>query len=114
MFKPDTLIKLSSLNEHEIVWMIEKSYAGFAKDYYKYMEQARRLEGVHVPDKIPSPYPHIAAMNQDRDEERESSLKNAKQALKLCNVLDGVLKDLREARHQAFGAELVEFFRSRK
>jgi len=113
MFKPDTLTKLSTLGEHEIVWLIEKAYEGFAKDYYKYLEQSRRLEGLHVPDSIPSPYPHIAASNRNREDERESALKNTKQALKLCNVLDSVLKDLREAHHQQFAHDIVEFFRSR-
>lgn len=113
MFKPDTIAKLKSLNEFEFVWLVEASYTHFAQKYYKYLAEARQLEGLHVPDTIPSPYPHAAPNNMNKDEERATALKNAQQAIKMCNVLDAVLKDLRAAQLEHSAKDIVDFLRSK-
>ncbi len=111
MFSSETTKLLTTLEDREIVWILEGAYPHQAQEYYKYTARARTLVDAEA-NTVPSSHPGIA-MHQNREEELVSALRNAKHALKLADVLNAVLKDVNAARTEDFVKGVAQYFKGR-
>jgi hypothetical protein len=114
IFKQDTLNKIETLNENDIVHILEAAYASYSDRYWKAVDVARRLQNQDdlISDFCPSLRAHIAPLHQHREDQLNTTLDNATHYKNLADILNYVLRDLNEARIQNSMKDIIDYIKN--